>query len=257
MTKPIVGIMCSHHIAEQTYEIQATGRRNVEAVARVAECTPVLIPGMPDAVDVPDLLASLDGVVLTGGRANVHPGFYGEELTEAHGAMDEERDTVSLALVRGALETGVPIFGLCRGIQEMNVALGGTLHPEIGDVPGRHRHRMPKGCTDPEIIFRLREKIRLRPGGELARMLETENIVTNSLHGQAVWTPGERVVVEGWAVDETIEAISIEGARTFSIGVQWHPEYEAHADPVSQVLFGRFGDAARGRNRSRLPAAVA
>ena len=256
MTKPVVGIMCSHHLAEQTYEIQAAGRRNVEAVARVSECTPLLIPGMPDAIDVPDLLDSLDGIILTGGRANVHPNFYGEDLTEAHGAMDEERDTVSLALVRGALEKAVPVFGLCRGIQEMNVALGGTLHPEIGDVPGRHRHRMPKGCTDPEIIFELREQVRLKPDGELARMLGTEQIVTNSLHGQAIWEPGDRVVLEGWAADETIEAISVEGAETFTIGVQWHPEYEAHANPVSSVLFSRFGDAARDRKAARTGASV-
>lgn len=251
MGKPVIGIMCSHMLAEETYEIQATGRRNVEAVAQVAECLPVLIPGMPDAVDIPDLVSSLDGIVLTGGRANVHPRFYGVEYTEAYGGLDEERDTVSLALVQAALERNVPLFGLCRGIQEMNVALGGTLHPEIGDVPGRHRHRMPKGCTDPEIIFELREHVRLRPGGTLAQMMGTETIVTNSLHGQAIWTAGERVVIEGWAADETVEAISVEGAETFFIGVQWHPEYEAHADPVSKTLFHHFGTAARQRLATR------
>ncbi len=247
MTRPLIGIQCSHHMAEDTYEVQMTGRRTIDAVAEVSDCLPLLIPGLPDAVGVGDLCATLDGIVLTGGRANVHPEFYGEELTEAHGAMDRERDELALPLVRAALDLGIPILGLCKGIQEMNVALGGTLYHEVGDLPGRHRHRMPKGCKDHEVIFELREQVRLRPGGVMARMLGTEQIVTNSLHGQAIKDPGERVVIEGWAADDTVEAISVQGARSFAIGVQWHAEYEAHVDSVSRVLFGELGDAARAR----------
>lgn len=228
-----------------------TGRRNMEAVAQVAECTPLLIPGLPSVLDIVDLLQTVDGVVLTGGRANVHPRNYGEERTEAHGAMDEDRDEVAFALTRGCVEKGLPIFGLCRGIQEMNVALGGSLYPEVGDLPGRHRHRMPKGCKDPEIIFELREHVTLKPGGVLAEIIGAESIVTNSLHGQAIKEPGERVVVEGLALDETVEAISVAGADCFAVGVQWHPEYEAHLDPVSKALFGKFGDAAREVNLAR------
>ena len=251
MTRPLIGIACSHHLAEETYEIQATGLRTISAVGEVADCLPLLLPGMPNAVETRDLAATLDGIVLTGGRANVHPRFYGEELTEAHGSMDEGRDEVMLPLVRAALDLGIPVLGLCKGIQEMNVALGGTLYPEVGDLPGRHRHRMPKGCTDPEIIFELREQVRLRPGGVLAKMLGTEHIVTNSLHGQAVKDPGERVVIEGWAADDTVEAISIAGARSFAIGVQWHAEYEPAKDPVSRVLFTELGNAARARQARR------
>ncbi|MEM9140170.1 MAG: gamma-glutamyl-gamma-aminobutyrate hydrolase family protein [Pseudomonadota bacterium] len=251
MTRPLIGIACSHHMAEDTYEVQMTGRRTIDAVGEVSDCLPLLIPGLPDALDIPDLLATLDGIVLTGGRANVHPKYYGEDLTDAHGAMDEERDAVMLPLVRGAIDQGVPILGLCRGIQEMNVALGGTLYHEVGDLPGRHRHRMPKGCKDHEIIFELREHVRLNPDGVMTRMLGTDRIVTNSLHGQAVRDLGERVIIEGWAADETIEAISIEGAPSFAIGVQWHAEYEAHADPVSRVLFTELGDAARARQSGK------
>ncbi|MEM7059737.1 MAG: gamma-glutamyl-gamma-aminobutyrate hydrolase family protein [Pseudomonadota bacterium] len=252
MTRPLIGIACSHHMAEDTYAVQMTGRRTIDAVAEVSDCLPLLIPGLPEAMDIPDLLATLDGIVLTGGRANVHPKFYGEELTEAHGTMDEDRDAVMLPLVRAAIENGVPILGVCRGIQEMNVALGGTLHPEVGGLPGKHRHRMPKGCTDHEIIFKLREEVRLKPGGVLAKMLGSdENILTNSLHGQAVKDLGRGVVVEGWAKDDTIEAISIEGARAYAIGVQWHAEYDAHVDPVSKVLFSDLGDAARARQAEK------
>lgn len=257
MTRPLIGIACSHHMAEDTYEVQMTGRRTIDAVGAVADCLPMLIPGLPDAMDIGDLCATLDGIVLTGGRANVHPELYGEQLTEAHGAMDRDRDDVMLPLIRAAVDLGIPILGLCRGIQEMNVAFGGTLYHEVGDLPGRHRHRMPKGCKDHEVIFELREQVRLAPGGTLARMLGTEQIMTNSLHGQAVKDPGDRVVLEGWAADETIEAVSIAGARSMAIGVQWHAEYEAHADPVSRVLFRELGNDARARQARRRGASAA
>ncbi len=251
MARPVIGILCNRFLAEHLRETQMTGRRNIDAVAAVAGCTPLMIPSLPDAVPVADLLEAVDGIVLTGGRANVHPHHYGEELTDRHGEMDEGRDGVALPLVRACIETGVPILGICRGIQEMNVAFGGTLHPEVAEIPGRHRHRMPKGCQDPTIIFQLREQVRLRPGGVLASMLGTETISTNSLHGQAILEPGERVAVEGWAADQTIEAISIVGARSFAVGVQWHAEYDAASDPVNRVLFSRLGDAARARRRDR------
>ena len=256
MTRPLVGVAASHHLAEDTYEVQMTGRRTIEAVGQVADCLPMLIPGLPGAVDIGDLVATIDGLVLTGARANVHPRHYGEELTEAHGLMDEGRDAVMLPLVRAAIDRGVPVLGLCKGIQEMNVALGGTLWPEVGALPGRHRHRMPKGCKDPKLIFELRERVRLRPGGELARIVGCDSIVTNSLHGQAIREPGERVVVEGWAADETIEAISVEGSRGFAIGVQWHAEYDAGNDPVSRAIFHAFGDAVRARRARRASAAA-
>ncbi|MDF1793717.1 MAG: gamma-glutamyl-gamma-aminobutyrate hydrolase family protein, partial [Thalassobaculaceae bacterium] len=243
MARPVIGIQCNRFVAEEVIEAQMTGRRSIEAVAAVADCTPLLIPAMPDAVDVADLLDVLDGVVLTGGRANVHPRHYGEELTERHGLMDEGRDAVTLPMVRACIERGIPILGLCKGIQEMNVAFGGTLHPEIAELPGKHRHRMIKGCKDPDIIFELREHVRLRPGGVMATMLGTEEIVTNSLHGQAILDPGERILVEGVAADDTIEAISVVDAKSFAIGVQWHAEHNAAADPVSRVLFQRLGGA--------------
>jgi len=256
MARPVIGIICSRHLVDGTRETQMTGRRNIDAVANAADCAPLLIPSLPDAISVGDLLEAVDGVMLTGGRANVHPRHYGEELSERHGEMDEGRDGVALPLVRACIEHGVPIFGICKGIQEMNVALGGSLHPEVGELPGKHRHRMPKGCRDPKIIFELREQVRLRPGGVLATMLGTESIRTNSLHGQAVLEPGERVVLEGWAADDTVEAISVAGARSFAVGVQWHAEYEAETDPVNSVLFGRFGDAARAYRKLRRSAAA-
>ena len=243
--RPVIGVSGSRIMAESTYAVQAAGMRNLEAVAEAADCLPVIVPGMPDAAEVRELLALCDGFLLTGGRANVHPTRYGEAPTEAHGAFDEGRDDVVLPLITGALEAGLPVFGVCRGIQEMNVALGGTLHPEIRELPGRMNHRMPPGETDHAVIFRKRHTVTLTPGGEFARLLGCDAIETNSLHGQGLVELGARVVVEGVAEDGTIEAISIAGARRFALGVQWHAEYEAARDPVHAPLWRAFGDAAR------------
>ncbi|MEM7423737.1 MAG: gamma-glutamyl-gamma-aminobutyrate hydrolase family protein, partial [Pseudomonadota bacterium] len=160
MTRPIVGIACSHSMVEGTYAVQMTGERTMEGVGRVSDCMPMLIPGMPCSIKTSDLTSALDGLVLTGGRANVHPKFYGEELTDAHGSMDEGRDDVLLPLIRAAVDLGIPVLGLCRGIQEMNVAMGGTLYPEVGALPGRHRHRMIPGCKDSDVTFEKREEVR-------------------------------------------------------------------------------------------------
>ncbi|MEM7188976.1 MAG: gamma-glutamyl-gamma-aminobutyrate hydrolase family protein [Pseudomonadota bacterium] len=258
MTRPVVGIACGQHKVEETYEVQMTGRRTLDAVRECADCLPLMIPGLPSAADINDLVATLDGVVLTGSRANVHPRFYGEEYTPAHGEMDEERDELMLPLIRAAIDCGIPIFGLCKGIQEMNVALGGTLYHEVSAEPGRHRHRMLKGCRDPELIFEKRETVRLLHNGEVSRMLDgATEIKTNSLHGQAVKDPGERVIIEGRALDDTIEIISVEDARAFTIGVQWHAEFEPENDPVGTVLFREFGNSARARQRRRTGAASA
>jgi putative glutamine amidotransferase len=237
---------------EGRYAVQSAGMRNLEAVAEVADALPIVVPGLPEAGEIAELLAVCDGILLTGGRANVHPSHYGHEETEAHGTFDHGRDHVVLPLITAALEHGVPVFGVCRGIQEMNVALGGTLHPEIRDLPGKMNHRMPPGERNHEIVFRKRHKVILTPGGEFTRLLGTEEIMTNSLHGQAIVDCAERVVVEGVAEDGVIEAISIAGARRFALGVQWHAEYDAAMDPVSRALFEAFGNAARHRREERL-----
>jgi putative glutamine amidotransferase len=238
-------------MAEATYAVQAAGMRNLEAVAEAADCFPIIVPGMPETGEIAELLDLCDGFLLTGGRANVHPSHYGEEETEKHGSFDPGRDRVALPLITAAIDAGLPVFGVCRGIQEMNVALGGTLHPEVRELPGKMNHRMPPGEKDPEIIFRKRHKVSLTPGGEFATLLGCEEIVTNSLHGQAIINPGRGVVIEGDAEDGVVEAISVAHAKRFCLGVQWHAEYQAKEDPVSAALFRAFGDAAREAKAAR------
>lgn len=255
-TRPVIGIIGNAGALEGDYPVFATGRMNTSAIADVAHAMPLLIPADPRHVSVAELVETLDGFLLTGGRPNVHAEEYGEEHTPAHGQPDRDRDAVTLPLVRACVERGQPIFGICRGFQEMNVALGGTLHPEIRDLPGRMNHRMPPEGTIDEK-FALRHVVRLSPGGVFHRLFGATEVMTNSLHGQGIKTPGARIVVEGQAEDGTPEAIHVDQAPGFALGVQWHPEYNAAEDPVSRALFEAFGEAARAWAEGRRPAPLA
>ncbi len=244
MRRPVVGIIGNMALLDQSYEVHAGGTMNSRAVADVAGCLPLLVPADPRLVSVPELLGACDGFLLTGGRPNVHPEEYGEAETPAHGAFDRCRDAITLPLIRACVERGQPFLGICRGFQEVNVAMGGTLHPEIRDLPGRMNHRMPPDGTIDEK-FALRHPVRLTPGGVFARLFGADEVMTNSLHGQGIARPGKRIVIEGHAPDGTPEAIRVEGAAGFTLSVQWHPEWNAGADPVSRPLFEAFGEAAR------------
>jgi len=168
MRRPIVGIISNFYLLHDDYPAQAT----------------------------------------TGGRPNVHPEEYGHEPTEAHGDFDRDRDRLVLPLIRDCVEAGLPILGVCRGFQEFNVAYGGTLHPEIRDLPGRMNHRMPPDGTVEEK-FALRHEISLTSGGKFARVFGSDKVMVNSLHGQGIEEAGERIVIEGVAPDGTPEAIHV------------------------------------------------
>ncbi len=245
MTRPIVGIIGNMNLINDEYPVHAGGVINSEAVAQVAGCMPLLIPADPRLVSVAELLEACDGFLLTGGRPNVHPEEYGEAPTEAHGAFDRCRDAITLPLIRACVERGQPFLGVCRGFQEVNVAMGGTLYPEIRDLPGRMNHRMPPDGTLAEK-FALRHAVRFTEGGVFNRLFGASEVMTNTLHGQGIKTEGSRIVVDGWAPDGTPEALYVEGAVGFTLSVQWHPEWNAAADPVSRPLFEAFGAAVRG-----------
>ena len=253
MTRPLIGIISNAYLINDQYPAHANGKMNTDAVAQVSGGLPLTFPADPAVVTIPELLDTFDGFLFTGGRPNVHPEEYGEAPTEAHGAFDRDRDRIALPLIRAAVERGQPVLGICRGFQEVAVAFGSTLHPEIRDLPGRMNHRMPPDGTLEEK-FALRHDVRLTPGSAYARVFGAEVVRTNTLHGQGIKRAGPRVRIEGWAPDETPEAISIDGAPGFVMAVQWHPEANAAADPVSRPLFEAFGAACRdwraGRRRS-------
>ena len=244
MARPVVGVISNSALINDTWAAHIGGVTNSQAVAEVAGCMPLIIPADPRLVSVAELLDTCDGFLLTGGRPNVHPSEYGEEETPAHGAFERERDAITLPLVRACVERGQPFLGICRGFQEVNVAMGGSLYPEIRDLPGRMNHRMPPDGTVEEK-FALRHAVRFSKGGVFHRLMGAEEVMTNTLHGQGIKRPGARVVIDGTASDSTPEAIYVKDAPGFTLSVQWHPEWNAANDPVSRPLFTAFGDAAR------------
>lgn len=248
--RPVVGIIGNMGLMNDTYPVHASGTMNTEAVARVAGCLPLILPTDPNFITVAELLDLCDGFLLTGGRPNVHPSEYGEEETPAHGAFDRCRDAITLPLVRACVERGQPFLGICRGFQEVNVAMGGALHPEIRDLPGRMNHRMPPDGTIEEK-FALRHKVTFTDGGPFHRLMGAREVMTNTLHGQGISRPGGRVVIDGHAPDGTPEAIYIKDAPGFTMSVQWHPEWNAANDPVSRPLFEAFGKAVADFARQR------
>ena len=254
MTRPVVGVIGGEHLIENRHAAQRVGERNLRAVAEVAGALPLMFAGAPDLTDVIDLLAAVDGVLLTGARANVHPSRYGVEPDARYEPYDPRRDALALSLTQACVDRGVPLLGICRGVQEMNVAFGGSLHPEIRDLPGRLNHRMPRlenGEVHPDIayVFADRHDVHLVKDGTFAKLFGRDTIRVNSLHGQGILEPGKRVVVEGIAEDGTIEAIRIAEARGFALGVQWHAEYDPQKNPINKALFEAFGAAVSAHKR--------
>jgi len=254
MKRPVVGVIGSAHLAENRFPAQRVGERNLMAVAEVVGALPLIFAGDPAITDVDALLATVDGVLLTGARANVHPMLFGAEEHPSYEPYDRRRDALALALVKVCVERGVPLFGVCRGFQEMNVAYGGSLHPEIRNLPGRMNHRMPRlpnGDIHPDltVVYGERHDVRLTPGGVFATLLGRDRIRVNSLHGQGILAPGNRIVVEGVADDDTIEAIRVADATGFALGVQWHAEYDPQSNPINRTLFQAFGAAVAERCR--------
>lgn len=235
---PIIGIpACAKTLGEHLFT--ATPARYGKALLAAAGALPLLIP--PEGEAMLAALDRLDGLFLPGSPSNVAPDRYGaaEDLTP--GQHDEARDGTTLPLIHAALARGLPLLAVCRGVQELNVALGGTLHQQVQNLPGCMDHRGGPGA--PETRYGLKHKVALE--GRIAELLGSRETMVNSLHEQAIDRPGERVVVEGRAPDGIIEAIRVAGVRSFAFGVQWHPEWDVLAFPDRIALFRAFGEAAR------------
>ena len=228
----MLGALC-YHVAASKY---------VDAV-RLAGCQPLIVP----SVQPPDddaLLAVADGVLLTGSPSNVHPSHYAEDVLDESLPLDPARDAWILPIIPKVLALGMPLFAICRGFQEANVALGGTLHQAVHRVSGYADHR--DRDEDPvEVQYAVAHDVFIEPGGVLARLLGTEKIAVNSLHGQGVNRLAPRLKIEARAPDGLVEAFSVPDAPGFALALQWHPEWHAADNPVSMRLLGAFGDAAR------------
>ncbi|MFQ5775452.1 MAG: gamma-glutamyl-gamma-aminobutyrate hydrolase family protein [Kiloniellaceae bacterium] len=247
--KPLIGVpACVRAI--DGHPFHSVRDKYLRAVAEAAGGIPLVIPAFGRQIEPADLVGRLDGLMLTGSPSNVHPTHYGRDPHPEAEPHDPERDATTLPLIHSALDRGLPLFAICRGMQELNVALGGTLHARVHELPGRMDHRRPRH-EDPDVQYGPRHPVSLTPGGELERLIGTREIVVNSLHGQGLDRVAETLIVEAVAEDGTIEAVSVKGAHTFALGVQWHPEYKALENPVSTRLFAAFGAAARARAAAR------
>lgn len=251
--KPIVLVpACNRMIGQHPFHI--AGRKYIEAV-RLAGCQPLVVPGA-DAAELDALLGIAHGVLLTGSPSNVHPSHFGEHVRDPALPLDPDRDDWTLPLIRRALALGMPLFGICRGFQETNVALGGSLYQAVHEIAGRHDHRGAGGAkdADAEQVYGPAHPIDVVPGGVLAAIVDEPRFTVNSVHGQGAnrLAPGLRI--EALAPDGLVEAFSVEQAPGFSLCVQWHPEWKASTNPVSMRLLRAFGEACRVyRDRHKAP----
>jgi len=262
---PLVGLpACVKPISASPFH--TVQEKYLTAVRQAAQCAPLILPAFGWQRDgenalglaLDPLLDLLDGVLLTGSPSNVEPHHYEGEPSAPGTEHDAQRDATTLPLIRRAIERGIPVMAICRGIQELNVAMGGTLHQRVHDVPGRFDHRS-KAPRDRPLAERYApaHPIELSRDGWLAERLGCGSIIVNSLHGQGIDRLAPGMVVEATAEDGTIEAVRIPSAPGFVLGLQWHPEYAATENPVSLSLFQAFGDAAREHAaRRRLNAAA-
>jgi putative glutamine amidotransferase len=247
-TTPIVAIpTCYREVNERVMYTAVV--RYPHAVVDATGCLPMMIPAIGDKLDVSALLDSIDGLLLTGSPSNVEPYHYNGPPSREGTLHDPDRDATTLPLIREAVRRDMPVLAICRGIQELNVALGGTLHQRIAERPGGEVHRRGERKRVMEMTMDERygpcHPVSLTPEGFLSRLVGAREILVNSLHGQGIDTLAPGLQVEAVAPDGLIEAVSLPGAR-FVVGVQWHPEYKPLENPVSRALFATFGEACRG-----------
>lgn len=247
--KPVVAVSACVK-AIDGFDYYCVGDKYVSALVQSSGVMPVLLPPLGADLDIAHVVDMCDGVYLTGSVSNVEPHHYGGPASVPGTAHDPRRDATTLPLIRAAVEHGVPLFAICRGYQEMNVALGGTLHQKVHEVEGLMDHREDRS-QPVDIYYGPVHTVELTEGGKLAAIAGAREVEVNSLHGQGVERLGEGLEVEARAPDGLIEAFHVKGAKAFAIGVQWHPEWKVMENSFSRDLFAAFGDACRERAQNR------
>ncbi|MBV2131929.1 gamma-glutamyl-gamma-aminobutyrate hydrolase family protein [Pseudomonas sp. MAP12] len=243
--QPLIGVTaCSKQIGLHPFHI--VGDKYLRAVAVSAGGLPVAIPAIAELIDLPALLEHLDGLLLTGSPSNVEPQHYQGPASAPGTHHDPARDQLTLPLIRAAVDAGVPLLGICRGFQEMNVAFGGSLHQRVHEAGPFMDHR-PDDEAPVEVQYGLSHPLLVQPGGLLDQLGLAPQFEVNSVHGQGVERLAPGLRVEGVAPDGLVEAFSVEHARTFALGVQWHPEWKVTEHPAYLAIFRAFGDACRER----------
>lgn len=253
--KPLVAI-ATDRVERYGHAAHSLLHGYVDAVCSMAEALPLALPAAPEAIDFDSLVANVDGVVLTGSPSNISPQRYGSNATPDAATLDLDRDATVLPLVRRLVSAGVPVLGICRGFQEMNVAWGGTLDAAAHERAGAIDHREGDRSRPVAEWYTYSHDIEIVSGGLLSRLHGAASAQVNSLHHQGIDRLGSDLAVEATAPDGLIEAFSVAGAASFALAVQWHPEMRVHDDPLSSEIFKAFGDACRRRRESRLRSIV-
>jgi len=240
--RPLDGIPSDFQIIDQQKKYTSEAPPS-QAIARIVGGIPLIVPALGPELDVESLLDSIHGLMVPGGLTNVNPTLYGQAPTEAKGPFDRYRDATSLALIQGALRRGLPILMTCRGLQELNVALGGTLRRERDDLPEDQKHGTPASAKTEDERFRIRHQLNVVPGGQLAAILHADRVRVNSLHSQVIDRMAPGLVVEATADDGTVEAATVSESEGFALGMIFHPEYWAERDAPSLAILKAFGKA--------------
>ncbi len=241
--KPVIGIPADRrHLDPHPFHI--VGEKYATAIWDGAEAIPFLIPALGAKIDVATILHHVDGILLTGSPSNVEPHHYEGEASRPGTLHDPHRDETTLPLAEVALAEGVPLLALCRGFQELNVVLGGSLHQHVHEVEGYHDHR--ENPDDPlDVQYGSSHEVHLVEGGMLRELAGTDTVAVNSLHSQGVARLADGVTVEAVADDGLIEAFRVDGTKGFALGIQWHPEWKVTENSFSMAIFKAFGDACR------------
>ena len=237
----VIGIPADRRLFGNHY-FHMAGEKYIEAVAAGANAVPVLIPALGSEMDLPSVLETFDGLLLTGSASNVEPHHYGGPASEPGTLHDPNRDATTLPLIPRAIAAGLPVLAICRGFQEMNVAYGGTLYQRLHEVPGYLDHREDES-TPLDVQYGPAHEVLLEPGGALRKIAGRDRLQVNSLHWQGIQTLGKDLAVEARAPDGVIEAFRVASAPNFALSVQWHPEWQFATNPFSRALFTAFGEA--------------
>jgi len=241
---PIVGFPCDRRLVSGKHPFHMVGEKYVDAVRDGSNALPLLIPVLDRPLPPEDILAAVDGLLFTGSPSNVAPYLYGGPAPRDGVLQDEHRDATAIPLLKAALAIGKPTLCICRGFQELNVALGGTLYQHIQEVPGRHDHREdPNAPLD--VQYGPAHEVTVEPGGLLAKIVRERMFPVNSLHSQGIDKLAPSLRAEAIAPDGQIEAVSMPSAKGFLFGVQWHPEWKWADNPVSRAIYAAFGEALR------------
>lgn len=243
--QPLIGISCcTTHVGPHPFHM--AGEKYILGVLEGAGGLPLLIPALGAQLPIDALLDQLDGLLLTGSPSNVEPHHYNGPASPSGTEHDPGRDAITLPLILGAIERGIPLLGICRGFQEMNVAFGGSLHQRLHEVASFIEHR--EDSSQPlDVQYGPAHEIRIEPGGLLERATGCSTAQVNTLHTQGVDRLAPGLQPEAVAPDGLIEAFSVSAASTFALGVQWHPEWKLMENPFCLRIFKAFGDACRAR----------